>query len=63
MQHGDMKRLMASAVRLISMDVTSEVVKNRDNTHGAVREGERDLMNGRLLIRQNENRRNLNGLW
>jgi hypothetical protein len=43
--------------------VTSEVVKNRANTHGAVREGERDLMNGRLLIDQNENGRNLNGLW
>jgi hypothetical protein len=60
MRRGDTEAVLPSAMRLNLMGVRSEVVTSFEDPLGKVREGESDLMNGRLLILQNESDRDLN---
>jgi hypothetical protein len=51
----------ATAVGLNLMGVRGEVVKSCEDPLGKAKKGQSDLMNGRLLIAQNERDRGLNG--
>jgi hypothetical protein len=61
MRRGDIEVVWPRAMRLNSMGVRSEVVKSCEDPLGKVREGQSDLMNGRLVIPQNQGDRGLNG--